>query len=202
MKWDKNGESSHSLIGHYELNVTELHSFDPIDWSVVRTSELSKQLKQSQGMDAKTKRFIIDANRTQFVVTDLKESTMYELAIRSVNQYGSSLVAGDIRVVTHSKLIHNIDKEGKKPISSLAFNKTASLAPNLRKCCAENGIKTDFCLNTLCEPTKAEDVTIGDVSYCAQYANITFKCLSPDHDIRSGFKCTETTIHDFQLIFQ
>ena len=187
VKWEKNPESGQSLVEHYELNVTELHSFDPIDWSVIKTSELSKLLKQSQGMDIKFKTFKIDSNRTEFIISDLKESTMYELAIKSVNQYGSSLITGDIRVVTHSKPIHKIEKDGKKPISPLVFNKTASMAPNLRKCCADNGIKTEFCLNTLCEPTKAEEVTIGDVSYCAQYANITFKCLTPDHDIRYVF---------------
>lgn len=185
VKWEKNPESSQPLIDYYELNVTELHSFDPIEWSLNKKSEISKHLKQTQGMGTKFKSYKILSNETEFIIKDLKESTMFEMSIRSVNKYGTSVVTNDIRVVTLSKPIHNIEKDTKKPISSLKFNKTASFAPNLLKCCAENGIKTEFCLNTLCDPTKAEEATIGDISYCAQFANITFKCLAPDQDIRS-----------------
>ena len=184
MKWERSTEKMQSLIESYELNVTELHSFDPNDWTLKKKSEISKQLNQMEGINPYTRTFKIDGNRTEFTINELKESTMYEMAIKSINKYGTSIVTNDIRVVTHSRAIHNIEKDTKKPISSLKFNKTSSLAPNLRKCCADNGMKSEFCLNTLCDLTKLEEASVADISFCAQFSNITFKCLVPDYDIR------------------
>ncbi|CAG2118784.1 unnamed protein product, partial [Medioppia subpectinata] len=111
VKWEKNTEKMQSLIDTYELNVTELHSFDPKDWSLTKKSEISKLMKQIQGINTNLKTFKIDGNATEFTVNDLKESTMYEISIMSINKLGTSVVTNDIRVVTQSHAIHNTEKD-------------------------------------------------------------------------------------------
>ena len=116
-------------------------------------------------------------------VTEL-QSTIYEIVMKVINKFGTSVVTTGLRVVTLSHQIMTTEKDMKKPISPLAFNKTDSNAPNLRKCCVENGVKSDQCLNVMWDATKVEEATAIDISYCAQYANITFKCLLSDVDMR------------------
>ncbi|XP_054159728.1 Ig-like and fibronectin type-III domain-containing protein 2 [Oppia nitens] len=205
VKWEQNPVKSHSLIDNYELNITELHSFDPKTWSLnksskysppITRSEISENMKKLHKLDNKVNTYIIYTNQTQFTINGLKEATMYEIEMKSINKYGTSVTSNGIRVITESHIPHHsLEKDSKKPISSLKFNKTASFAPNLRKCCSDSGVKSDFCLNTLCDPTNAEEATVGDISFCAQYANITFKCLSPDHDVTNC--CEERGVSQF-----
>ncbi len=181
MKWEKNSNSSQSLIESYQLNITELHSFDPINWSIKKSEKMPKEI---QSMIGKMNSYKIFSNVTEYIINNLKQSTMYQIEMKSINKFGESIVTNELRVVTLSPEIMKTEKDMKKPISSLALNKTDYSVPNLRKCCIENGVKSEQCLNSLCDTTKVEEASAIDISYCAQYANITFKCLASDIDIR------------------
>lgn len=158
-----------------------MHSFDPINWTLKKKDKLPKDINSLVG---KANTYMILANTTKYIINNLKSSTMYEIEMKSINKYGTSIITNGLRVVTLSHEIMTTEKDMKKPISSLALNKTDTYVPNLRKCCIENGVKSEQCLNAMCDATKVEEATAIDLSSCVQYANITFKCLVSDIDIR------------------
>lgn len=173
-------KTSRKLIENLVINMTEEHSLDsPIATSVEKNTNVSKSLAPTSTTE-QTKTFKIDGSGESYTVSNLKQFTVYKIVMMSTNKAGTSIPTNTIRVLT---LPRNPHIEPKKPTSKGKPTSSGkqSKIPDLRKCCRESGVKSEMCLDALCDPTK--DLNVSAIMMCSHFVNTTFKCLSvPEMD--------------------
>ncbi|CAG2122835.1 unnamed protein product, partial [Medioppia subpectinata] len=152
----------------YLINVTQLHTFDDL----VDNKKLNNlNIKDnSRPINNTQMSYKVNASLSEYTIKDLKQFTMYEIQMSAVNKFGDSLPTDPIRALTLAP-----ESDTQKIPKSI---KTDPKLPNIRKCCENNGVVLDRCLNTLCDPTQADTASLSDLMICAPWANVTFKCMS------------------------
>jgi hypothetical protein len=165
IKWYKPKESQKGKTDSYQINVTQLHTFDGLE-DDKKINNLKAKDNSRPPLYGLQLSFTINATLSEYVIKDLKPFTMYEIRMTAINKFGSSLPTNPIRTLTLSP-----ESESQKipPNSS----KNEPKLPNIRKCCEENGVMLDRCLNTLCDPTKADTASLSDLMICAPWYAIT-----------------------------
>lgn len=114
---------------------------------------------------------------------------MHEIKLVGLNKFGESLPTNEIRVVTHAAAAkdtgenspNDMDNNRKKVIEDTDKNDT-SLAPSLRRCCTDHGVKNEACLKQLCEPFIIEPVDVEESIMCMKYMNTSYKCIDEIRD--------------------
>lgn len=135
---------------------------------------------------------LIPGNITEKLIGPVKRSTMYEIKMLAINKFGESLPTNEIRIVTHFNAENdnkkstnedenantNADKGNNTNDTSMVVNE----APNLRKCCANRGVKNEACLKQLCEPFIIEPVDVEESIMCMKYMNTSYRCIDDIRD--------------------
>lgn len=169
MKWTNR---DNSLANQYKIIYHELHSFDE-NWSKInRTID-----------DEPEQTIIVPATETETSIGPLKRSTMYEIKMIALNNYGESLPTNDLRVVTHSSdstKISELIKPNENETESNDNNGTD--VPSLRRCCAQQGVRNEACLKQLCEPFIIEPVDVEESIMCMKYMNTSYRCIEEIRD--------------------
>ncbi|XP_015790315.1 uncharacterized protein LOC107367145 [Tetranychus urticae] len=93
----------------------------------------------------------------------------------AINKLRTSLPLATVRTSTISPA-KSKEKEPSKPA------RPAPELPDIKKCCVDNGLVLDRCVDILCDPVRADEATITDIMICAPWANITFKCMASGID--------------------
>lgn len=98
-------------VDYYQLNITELHSFDDKLGLIKKSSDKIisdfEKLKMNDKVVMKTTKsneqiIKITSNKSEILIDNLKPFTMYQIDVMSVNEHGTSLKSNPIRIVTHS----------------------------------------------------------------------------------------------------
>ncbi|RWS04782.1 Ig-like and fibronectin type-III domain-containing protein C25G4.10-like protein, partial [Dinothrombium tinctorium] len=169
VRWDV-VESLKHLIDGFEINVTQLHSFDQS--GIVMSNNAENATPSMFGLEM---RFKVNANATEYRITSLKPYTMYEITMNAFNKMGTSLTTNAIRTLTLS------DSDLREVTTEPNGHPEPEL-PNIKKCCRDNGVSLGRCVDILCDPVRADESSVTDFMICAPWANITFKCLSSNID--------------------
>ncbi|XP_015790397.1 Ig-like and fibronectin type-III domain-containing protein 1 [Tetranychus urticae] len=180
IKWSKPSAKQQTLVDWYQINITQLHSFDELgvtesasnDGSTSDADSTSSPPPPLYGLRITTK---INGTLDEFKATNLKPFTMYEITMLAINKFGTSLPSATVRTLTLSPA-KSKDKEPSKPA------RPAPELPDIKKCCVDNGLVLDRCVDILCDPVRADEATITDIMICAPWANITFKCMASGID--------------------
>lgn len=166
IKWFKSEHQKIARTDSYQINVTELHTFDDIQDNK-KINNLSIKDNTRLSSNGLQKSITVNGSLNDYTIKDLKPFTMYEIVMTAVNKLGTSLPTDSMRALT---LTPEPDSQ-KIPTSS----KSEPKLPDIRKCCQTNGVVLERCLNTLCDPTKAESASLSDLMICAPwYAFHTF----------------------------
>lgn len=138
----KSSTSYNAPIDSYQINITQLHSFDAIGTAKIApsasgtSSSSSSSLPTEPSLYGLQMRYTVSSNDTSFIITDLKPYTMYEVTMRSVNKAGYSLPINSIRTLTLNSDTAIIDtSEAVIPPSSSTTstsNKNKPEADNVR----------------------------------------------------------------------
>ncbi|XP_074604604.1 Ig-like and fibronectin type-III domain-containing protein 2 isoform X2 [Brevipalpus obovatus] len=199
VRWKAPSTSGKQLIKSYVINVTEEHSFDDIPASSGKVAGKSEK-KNSNSTFPKFS-FKAEGSSDSFTITGLKPFTVYEIVMMSVNSVGNSISTNSIRSLTQMSSQHmEPDKKSQtasssksKSIDSVGAKQQMKL-PDLRKCCRDGGIKSDMCLDALCDSTK--DYNSSAIMMCAHFVNITFKCISASN-VDSTECCSQRGVSAF-----
>ncbi|KAI1291848.1 Ig-like and fibronectin type-III domain-containing protein 2 [Halotydeus destructor] len=172
ISWKHADQGAH-LIDMYQVNVTQLHSFDEAGLSLVARLE-RPDTSQEPSLYGLLLRFNILANRTELSVTDLKPYTMYQIDMIASNRMGASLPSDSIRTLTLEPVN---DKAGNAAKKDSDGHPEPNL-PDIKQCCRVANVPAGRCLDILCDPVKADEAILSDFMVCAPWANITFKCMA------------------------
>ncbi|RWS28779.1 Ig-like and fibronectin type-III domain-containing protein C25G4.10, partial [Leptotrombidium deliense] len=175
VKWSVPEKSKH-LIDGFQINCTQMHSFD--DFGVSMNKDNQTRQPSMFGLEL---RFKVPANATEFLITGLRKYTMYEIVMNAFNKVGTSLQSNTVRSLT-------MNEEASKEVTVKPEGHPEPELPNMKKCCEDAGVTLGRCVDVLCDPVRSDEVTVTDLMICAPWANITFKCMSTgvDHS-----KCCE-----------
>lgn len=173
-------DRSAELIDNFQLNVTQLHSFDGFGVSRVMGEERNANEPPMYGLQM---RFTVAGNQTEFLVKDLKPYTMYQVDMISTNKLGTSIATDSVRTLTLQP-----DRDPSEPAMKDTTGEPEPTLPDTKKCCQENGVQLGRCLDVLCDPVKADEATLTDLMICAPWANVTVKCMATGVD---HTKCCE-----------
>lgn len=162
---------SADLIENFQINVTQLHSFDGFG---VRRLDGSSSISADDDppLYGLQMRFSLMGNETSHTIKDLKPYTMYEIQMLSTNKIGSSIPISPIRTLTLQP--EEKSAEPTKPPKT----KDQPKLPDMKKCCKDNGVGLDRCIEILCDPVKTDEASLTDLMICAPWANVTFKCVA------------------------
>lgn len=150
-------------ITSYQLNVTQLHTFDGIGMRDKKADNIKLIDSQSTpSLYGLQMTFNINANMSEFTIKELKPFTMYEIVMKSMNKIGTSIQTNSIRSLT---LLSNNQREP----SGKVLNEPDPVLPDIRKCCEDDGVILDRCLDTLCDPTKSDQASLSDLMICAPW---------------------------------
>ena len=174
VKWSPPLDKYKKLVEWYQINITQLDSFDDQGVAFYDEEDNSNSTFSLHGLHISTK---VNASLHNFKVPNLKPFTMYEVQVRSLNKHGSSLSSNLIRVVTlgQPKITNNTELVGSQ-------KQTIPKLPNIKKCCTDNGLTLGLCVDILCDPLRADEATLTDMMICAPWTNITFKCMASGVD--------------------
>lgn len=157
-----------------------MHSFDE-NWSKINHTVTTN--------DEPEQTIIVPATITETSIGPLKRSTMYEIKMIATNNYGESLPTNDLRVVTHSsdaKISDSIKSIGNNTESNENDNNNnnnnGTVAPSLRRCCSQQGVRNEACLKQLCEPFIIEPVDVEESIMCMKYMNTSYRCIEEIRD--------------------
>jgi hypothetical protein len=117
------------LIDQLQINVTQLHSFDGIGVRLSPEKEMRPDSPSSSSPSSSPSlpatpapslyglqiRYTVPGNASNFVISDLKPYTMYEIQIKSINKAGSSLPLDPIRTLTLLPESQSPPESGSKP---------------------------------------------------------------------------------------
>lgn len=166
IKWKKPPQEQQKLVDVYQINITQLHSFDgPMG--------IEGDSPPLYGLHITTN---VTSSLTEFKATKLNPFTMYEITITAINKIGSSLPSAAVRTLTLAP--EKPPKEPTKPPK----NQPIPELPDIKKCCIDNGLVLGRCADILCDPVRADEATLTDIIICAPWANITFKCMASGVD--------------------
>nr|XP_046912345.1 Ig-like and fibronectin type-III domain-containing protein 1 isoform X1 [Dermatophagoides farinae] len=186
LKWTNR---DNSLANQYKIIFHELHSFDE-NWSKINHTVTTN--------DEPEQTIIVPATITETSIGPLKRSTMYEIKMIATNNYGESLPTNDLRVVTHSsdaKISDSIKSIGNNTESNENDNNNnnnnGTVAPSLRRCCSQQGVRNEACLKQLCEPFIIEPVDVEESIMCMKYMNTSYRCIEEIRDNTDYEQCCE-----------
>ena len=165
IKWMKSEHPKRTQTDSYQINITELHTFDDIQDNK-KINNLSIKDNTRSTPNGLQKTITVNSSLNDYTIKDLKPFTMYEIQMQALNKFGSSLPTDSMRALT---LTPEPDSQKIAPSS-----KNDPKLPDIKKCCADNGVVLDRCVNTLCDPTKADTASLSDLMICAPwYAFLT-----------------------------
>ncbi|XP_077284865.1 Ig-like and fibronectin type-III domain-containing protein 2 isoform X2 [Arctopsyche grandis] len=151
--------ANHPTVTNYRIVLKALRSFDA---HLIDSSESSTPKQKTVNREE-----LVSPDQNSTVLNDLSPFTMYEITVAAVNKHGSSLPSYALRALT----LNSAKTEPSKVVDAPAL-------PNITKCCIEKGITHSKCVNKLCDPKAAGDITMTDLMICAPWAADTFTCLS------------------------
>ena len=160
VKWFNPEKAPIAPTDSYHINVTELHTFDDLQDNK-KINNLSIKDNTRSAPNGLQKTFIVNGSLNEYTIGELKQFTMYEIQMTAVNKLGSSLSTNPIRALTLTPE-PDVQKMPSNP-------KNEPKLPNIRKCCQDNGVALDRCLDTLCDPTKADSASLSDLMICAPW---------------------------------
>jgi hypothetical protein len=159
IKWFKSDNPKDAQTDSYQINVTQLHTFDDlVDNKKINNLSMKDNSRPTNSTQMS---FAVNGSLSEYTVKDLKTFTMYEIQVTAINKFGDSLPTNPIRALTLSP-----ESDSQKIPKS---TKNDPKLPNIRKCCEDNGVVLDRCLNTLCDPTKADTASLSDLMICAPW---------------------------------
>ena len=210
VKWSKPVIDS-NLINYYFLNVTQLHSFDepgnqPIRNRVISMEQdkrINKNSSEIPSMFGLQLSYKVNGSLTEFHLFNLKSFTIYEIVMSSHNKFGSSLPTEILRTVTLAsdskpQLPQNRTSNRNNSNSTASSTTTTiinsnstttttttkDLLPDVKGCCKKAGVAINRCIDVMCDPVRADEITLTDIMICAPYANLTFACMAQEVDHR------------------
>lgn len=167
-------ENLANSIKNYRINVTMLTSFDQ-DFLANNT--------------ATTISISIPPEMNTTIISNLSPNTMYTVFVIAENEFGSSLPSFRKRVITL--------EGGKKDAAN--DKSVIPKLPDIKSCCVAQGLTHRTCLDKMCDPVKADLLTVPDLMICAPWSNFTFSCLANGIDHTSC--CKHRGLPDMCLSF-
>lgn len=162
ISWKKPKAAVAAKIEFYQINVTQLHTFDDLE-SGIKIDNLSTRDKfAAPSLYGLQLTYLINSTLNEYVVKDLKPLTMYEIRMTAGNKLGSSLATNAMRTLTLYSDSETSTSTDLTPSKELKL-------PNIRKCCKDGGVTLERCLDSLCDPTKADAATLSDLMICAPW---------------------------------
>lgn len=182
VKWNlpkqRTGSIERSPTDTIQINVTQRLSFN-LSGKLVTTedtssSDLSSVIKSANSTDHKSIK--VDATLTSYTLNDLKPFTLYQVVLTSHNKFGSSQETPMVQALTSPEPVPEKSLiKSKLSATNNSSGKSVKL-PDLRKCCKDGGVKSEACIDALCDPT--QQYNVSRIMSCSHFANITFKCMS------------------------
>lgn len=171
-------KASRKLIDKFMINITEEHSLDSPVYSEKNISD-TRNLTPIQGKTESVEQirtFKIESSSNSYTISGLKQFTVYKIVMMSINKAGTSIPTNTIRALTLPEK-SQLEPEKKASIKAKPTSPgKQSKIPDLRKCCRDGGIKSEMCLDALCDSTK--DLNVSAIMMCSHFVNTTFKCIS------------------------
>ncbi|XP_015794562.1 Ig-like and fibronectin type-III domain-containing protein 2 [Tetranychus urticae] len=179
VKWNlpiqRAGSTERSPSDTIQINVTKGVSFNSLG-KPISGEDLSSNVKNSTDV----KSIKVDATLNSFTLTELKPFTLYQVVLTAHNKFGSSQPTPMVQSLTAPEPIpeKSIIKSKLTSSSSVPDNSSGKSVklPDLRKCCKDNGMKSEACIDALCDPT--QEYNVSRIMSCSHFANVTFKCMS------------------------